>query len=111
MQKALLESFIPIKPALSSQAHECYLQLKLINIMEDEMDVSTRTTRRGFNDMTEAERNAHFTSTKAMHKVTWEAAQKKDNSGGIDVEASFAAFQEVETKQAQRSDTSTRGRF
>lgn len=99
VQKALLESFIYDKPAPSSQAYERYLRAKLINIMEDEMDMETRTTCRGLNSMSEEECNAHFNKTKAMHKLSWDIKQRCDKISGTDVKASFAMFQQAEEEQ------------
>ncbi|KAJ4384146.1 hypothetical protein N0V86_000991 [Didymella sp. IMI 355093] len=85
VQKRLLESFIPKKPNSLSEGHELYLKAKLLNIMEDEMDMVTRTTRRGLNNMSEKELYTHFNKTKSMHKLSWDIKQKRHDSGEMNL--------------------------
>ncbi|KAJ4413307.1 hypothetical protein N0V91_000282 [Didymella pomorum] len=92
VQKRLLESFIPNKPTPSTDSHERYLKGKLISALEEEMDTPTRTTRRKLNNMNDVELAAHFMRTKAMHKLSWEIKQRRDDIGKLDVKASLAAF-------------------
>jgi hypothetical protein len=68
------------------------LKGKLISALEEELDTPTRTTRRKLNNMNDVELAAHFTRTKAMHKLSWEIKQRRDDIGKLDVKASLAAF-------------------
>jgi hypothetical protein len=109
VQKRLLESFIPKKPNSSSEGHEIYLKAKLINIMEEEMDMVTRTTRRDLNNMSEKELDTHFNKTKSMHKLSWDMKQRRNDIGEMDSQTALAAFQEKEGEQFRRTNSSAGG--
>lgn len=107
VQKSLLESFIPKKTAASSEEHERYLKARLIGFMEDELDMSSRTTRRQLNDLSEKEFEAYFTKTKSVHKVKWEIKQKRDKIGEMDVKTTLVTFQQKEGEQFKLTNSST----
>jgi hypothetical protein len=75
-QEALLESFILKKPTSSSNDHQRYLHTKLIALMEGEMDMQHRTTRRELSDMSYKELESHLAKTAAMHKLTLDLQQR-----------------------------------
>ena len=68
------------------------------------MDMPTRTTHRELNSMNDAELDAHFNKTKAMHKLSWDIKRRRDNIGELDVKASLAMFQEDEREHFKRSN-------
>ncbi|KAF2625896.1 hypothetical protein BU25DRAFT_472689 [Macroventuria anomochaeta] len=92
VQKTLLESFIPKKPVSSFQDHRRYLNTKLISIMEDEMDMQTRTTRQQLQGMSDSEFDSHLAKTTYMHKLSWEVKQRTRETGEMDLKASLANF-------------------
>lgn len=106
VQKHLLDSFSPKKPTPSTNDHDRYLKGKLISALEEEMDMPQRTTRRELYDMNDAELDTHFNKIKAMHKLSWEIKQRRDEIGEMDVRASLAAFQEDERERFMRNDGS-----
>ncbi|KAF3035445.1 hypothetical protein E8E12_005232 [Didymella heteroderae] len=110
VQKRPPESCIPQKLTSSSEEHERYLKIKLINIMEQDMDMFTCTTCRDMNRMKDKELDTHFTKTKLMHRLTQEIRQSKDDTGELDMKASLAAFQQEEGKRFKRTDGSSGAR-
>lgn len=106
VQKRLLSSFIPKKASLPSIDHERYLKGKLISALEEEMDMPQRTTRRELHKMIDAELDSHLTKTKALHKISWESRQKRDNTGEMGDRSSLVAFEENERERSRRDDGS-----
>lgn len=69
------------KPVSTSRMYQRYLQTRLISIMEDEMDVQGRTTRRELHAMDDKTFESHFGRTMSMHKNTWDHKQTIDDVG------------------------------
>jgi hypothetical protein len=76
-QKTLLESLIPKNMASSSNEHQRYLKGKLISIMEGEMDLQKRTTRKDLRSMSDGKLEEHLARVTAAHKLLWEVEQRK----------------------------------
>ncbi|KAF1366042.1 hypothetical protein EJ07DRAFT_150506 [Lizonia empirigonia] len=94
MQKTLLESFIPKKLASSAQEHRRYLNAKLISLMEDEMDMQRRTTRRELHNMSDKAFDSHLARTMESHRHLWEAEQNNSKHGETDPETASADLQQ-----------------
>jgi len=58
--------------------HWRYLQTKLVSIMEDEMDMQSRTTRRKLQTMSDNDLESYFDRTVSMHKLAWNLKQLRD---------------------------------
>lgn len=86
LQKALLESFIPRKQVSLFDEHERYLKSEIINLLEDEMDMPTRSTRRQLHDMNEGDFEDLFNRTKILHKLSWNTKRYREYIGKIDSE-------------------------
>ena len=101
VQRALLESFIPQEPDPSSSisGHQRYLNTRLVTLMEDEMDMAARTTRRELREMSDKELESHLAKTTSMHKTHLKLKQRASKSDESDLEASLSAFQEKEERQ------------
>ncbi|KZM19655.1 uncharacterized protein EKO05_0004351 [Ascochyta rabiei] len=80
VQKKLLESFIPKISDLSIQQHRRYLNRKLISLMEDEMDMRRRTTRKELQNMSEKELESHLARTTSMHRLACDDEQKNNRT-------------------------------
>ncbi|KAH6620365.1 hypothetical protein C7974DRAFT_232111 [Boeremia exigua] len=72
----LLESLIPEKPIRTSQSHQRFLHTKLINFMEDEMDMHKRTTRRELQKLSDEEFASFFNEIVSKHESVWALQQK-----------------------------------
>lgn len=95
MQKTLLESFIPKELASSAQEHRRYLDAKLISLMEDEMDMQRRTTRRELHNMTDKAFDSHLARTMKSHGDIWEAERNDSKHGETGPETASADLQQI----------------
>ncbi|KAJ4992701.1 hypothetical protein SVAN01_01747 [Stagonosporopsis vannaccii] len=75
LQRKLLKKLIPEESVASLCTHKRYLQTKLISIMEEELDIKSRTTRRELSAMSDDDFKAYFRRTVTMHKLTWHTKQ------------------------------------
>ena len=63
-----------------------YMKMKLVKMMEDDVDLERRATKRGLMAMKSEDIDAYMMAISAAHKYWWQAAQGVDRGNGSNLE-------------------------
>ena len=77
MHRTLLEGLLTKIDDKSADEHERYLMIKVIGMMEDDMDLARRTTRCEMLRFSRDELVHHFEARKAIHRHSWTLKRNK----------------------------------